>query len=106
MLTLAILGRILHYSIIVNINGESFGLEYKRNAGLLVASIRTAKHRTERLAAPPESDSVGVDQFYFGDWSEGWVYPITPDLPQRWVSFQPTLTPGERDAGGTSGVRG
>ena len=35
VLTAAMLDRILHHSIIVNINGESFRLKDKRKAGLL-----------------------------------------------------------------------
>jgi DNA replication protein DnaC len=37
------LDRILHHSTIVNINGESFRLKDKRKAGLLAATVRTAK---------------------------------------------------------------
>jgi DNA replication protein DnaC len=44
VLTVAMLDRILHHSIIVNINGESFRLKDKRKAGLLAASAKTAKH--------------------------------------------------------------
>jgi DNA replication protein DnaC len=40
----AILDRILHHSIIVSINGESFRLKDKRKAGLLAAPGRGAKH--------------------------------------------------------------
>jgi len=35
VLTVAMLDRIFHHSIIVNMNGESFGLRDKRKAGLL-----------------------------------------------------------------------
>jgi hypothetical protein len=38
------LDRILHHSIIVSINGESFRLKDKRKAGLIAAKARTAKH--------------------------------------------------------------
>ena len=38
VLTVAMLGRILHHSIIVRINGESFRLKDKRKAGLLTPS--------------------------------------------------------------------
>ena len=44
VLTAAMLDRILHHSIIVSINGESFRLKDKRKAGLLAAQARTAKH--------------------------------------------------------------
>ncbi len=44
VLTAAMLDRILHHSIIVNINGESFRLKDKRKAGLLAAPTKTAKH--------------------------------------------------------------
>jgi IstB-like ATP binding protein len=40
VLTVAMLDRILHHSIIVSINGESFRLKDKRKAGLL---CKTAK---------------------------------------------------------------
>ena len=36
--------RILHHSIIVNINGDSFRLKDKRKAGLLAAPAKAAKH--------------------------------------------------------------
>ncbi len=50
VLTVAMLDRILHHSIIVSINGESFRLKDKRKAGLLAATAKTAKHQgsTER----------------------------------------------------------
>jgi DNA replication protein DnaC len=38
------LDRILHHSIIVSINGESFRLKDERKAGLLAAPGKTAKH--------------------------------------------------------------
>jgi IstB-like ATP binding protein len=41
--TVAMLDRVLHHSIIVSINGESFRLKDKRKAGLLAASGRGAK---------------------------------------------------------------
>ena len=41
VLTVAMLDRILHHSIIVSVNGESFRLKDKRKAGLLG---KTAKH--------------------------------------------------------------
>jgi DNA replication protein DnaC len=44
VLTVAMLDRILHHSIIVSINGESFRLKDKRKAGLLAAPGKTAKH--------------------------------------------------------------
>jgi DNA replication protein DnaC len=40
VLTGAMLDRILHHSIIVNINGESFRLKDKRKAGLLAAATK------------------------------------------------------------------
>ena len=43
VLTVAMLDRILHHSIIVSINGESFSLRDKRKAGLL-APTKAAKH--------------------------------------------------------------
>ena len=43
VLTAAILDRILHHSIIVNINGESFRLKDKRKAGLLGATSKAPK---------------------------------------------------------------
>jgi hypothetical protein len=42
VITVAMLDRILHHSIIVNINGESFRLKDKRKAGLLGKTA--AKH--------------------------------------------------------------
>src|SRR5271157_129153 len=44
VLTAAMLDRILHHSIIVSINGESFRLKDKRKAGVLSAPARIAKH--------------------------------------------------------------
>ena len=44
VLTVAMLDRILHHSIIVSINGESFRLKDKRKAGLLTAPGKIAKH--------------------------------------------------------------
>ena len=44
VLTVAMLDRILHHSIIVNINGESFRLKDKRKAGLLAAPAKATKH--------------------------------------------------------------
>jgi hypothetical protein len=44
VLTVAMLDRVLHHSIIVTINGESFRLKDKRKAGLLAATTKTAKH--------------------------------------------------------------
>src|SRR5271156_2470362 len=44
VLTAAMLDRILHHSIIVSINGESFRLKDKRKAGLLAASAKATKH--------------------------------------------------------------
>jgi DNA replication protein DnaC len=44
VLTVAMLDRILHHSIIVNINGESFRLKNKRKAGLVAAPTKTPNH--------------------------------------------------------------
>ena len=44
VLTAAMLDRILHHSIIVSINGESFRLKDKRKAGLLAAAGKATKH--------------------------------------------------------------
>jgi hypothetical protein len=44
VLTAAMLDRILHHSIIVNINGESFRLKDKRKAELLTPPGKIAKH--------------------------------------------------------------
>ena len=44
VLTVAMLDRILHHSIIVSINGESFRLKDKRRAGLIGTPAKTAKH--------------------------------------------------------------
>jgi DNA replication protein DnaC len=44
VLTAAMLDRILHHSIIVSINGESFRLKDKRKAGLLAGPSKIAKH--------------------------------------------------------------
>jgi DNA replication protein DnaC len=44
VLTVAMLDRILHHSIIVSINGESYRLKDKRKAGLLAAPAKAAKH--------------------------------------------------------------
>ncbi len=38
--------RILHHSIIVGINGESFRLKDKRTAGLLASQGKTAKQES------------------------------------------------------------
>jgi DNA replication protein DnaC len=38
-LTVAMLDRILHHSIIVNINGESFRLKDKRKAGVFAKAV-------------------------------------------------------------------
>jgi hypothetical protein len=43
VLTAAMLDRILHHSIIININGESFRLKDKRKAGLLGTSTKSVK---------------------------------------------------------------
>ena len=43
VLTVAMLDRILHHSIIVSINGESFRLKDKRKAGLLAVSGKTGR---------------------------------------------------------------
>ena len=43
VLTVAMLDRILHHSIIVGINGESFRLKDKRKAGLLAVSRKTGR---------------------------------------------------------------
>jgi DNA replication protein DnaC len=42
VLTVAMLDRILHHSVIVSINGESFRLKDRRKAGLL-SPTKTAK---------------------------------------------------------------
>jgi DNA replication protein DnaC len=44
VLTVAMLDRILHQSIIVSINGESFRLKDKRRGGLIAAPSKSAKH--------------------------------------------------------------
>ena len=44
VLTAAMLDRILHHSIIVSINGESFRLKNKRKAGVLAAPAKITKH--------------------------------------------------------------
>jgi DNA replication protein DnaC len=44
VLTVAMLDRILHHSIILSINGESFRLKDKRKAGLLAAPAKPTKH--------------------------------------------------------------
>ena len=44
VLTGAMLDRILHHSIIVNINGENLRLKDKRKAGLVATPTKTAKH--------------------------------------------------------------
>jgi DNA replication protein DnaC len=44
VLTGAMLDRILHHSIIVSINGESFRLKDKRRAGVLAARAKSVKH--------------------------------------------------------------
>jgi DNA replication protein DnaC len=43
VLTVAMLDRILHHSIIVSINGESFRLKDKRKPGLLAVSGKTGR---------------------------------------------------------------
>jgi DNA replication protein DnaC len=43
LLTVAMLDRILHHSIIVSINGESFRLKDKRKAGVLGSPARIAR---------------------------------------------------------------
>ncbi len=43
VLTVAMLDRILHHSIIVSISGESFRLKDKRKGGVLAAPAKTAK---------------------------------------------------------------
>ena len=50
VLTVAMLNRILHHSIILNINGESFRLKDKRRAGL-AAIAKTAKYQAVSPAA-------------------------------------------------------
>ena len=54
VLTAAMLDRILHHSIIVSINGESFRLKDKRKAGVLSAAIpdREALERAARGKVP------------------------------------------------------
>lgn len=44
VLTMAMFDRVLQHSIIVSINGESFGLKDKRKAGLLAAAANTPEH--------------------------------------------------------------
>jgi DNA replication protein DnaC len=44
VLTVAMLDRLLHHSIIVRINGESFRLKDKRRARLIGTPAKTAKH--------------------------------------------------------------
>ena len=44
VLTAAMLDRVLHHSIIISINGESYRLKDKRKAGLLPAPARSTKH--------------------------------------------------------------
>jgi DNA replication protein DnaC len=43
LLTVAMLDRILHHSIIVSINGENFRLKDKRKAGVLGSPARIAR---------------------------------------------------------------
>ena len=43
VLTVAMLDRVLHHSVIVSISGESFRLKDKRKAGLIASSVKTAK---------------------------------------------------------------
>ena len=43
MLDVSRLDRILHHSIIVSINGESFRLKDKRKAGVLAAPVKTGR---------------------------------------------------------------
>jgi DNA replication protein DnaC len=43
VLTVAMLDRLLHHSIIVNINGESYRLKDKRKAGILPKSAKVPK---------------------------------------------------------------
>jgi DNA replication protein DnaC len=43
VLTVAMLDRVLHHSIIVSINGESFRLKDKRKAGLLASAKNTKR---------------------------------------------------------------
>ena len=44
VLTVAMLDRILHHSIIVSINGESSRLKDKRKAGVLAAPAKITRH--------------------------------------------------------------
>src|SRR5580698_4918638 len=44
VLTAAMLDRVLHHSIIISINGESYRLKDKRKAGLIPAPARSTKH--------------------------------------------------------------
>jgi len=44
VLTVVMLDRILHHSIIVSLNGESFRLKDKRKAGVLAVPAKAAKH--------------------------------------------------------------
>ena len=43
VLTVAMLDRILHHSVIVSINGESFRLKDKRRAGLLPKAAKSSR---------------------------------------------------------------
>ena len=44
VLTAAMLDRVLHHSIIISINGESYRPKDKRKAGLIPAPARSTKH--------------------------------------------------------------
>jgi DNA replication protein DnaC len=52
VLTLAMLDRILHHSIIVSITGESFRLKDMHKAGLLAPISKSAKHQRGGGADP------------------------------------------------------
>jgi len=43
-LTAAMLDRVLHHSIIISINGESYRLKDKRKAGVIPAPARSTTH--------------------------------------------------------------
>jgi hypothetical protein len=72
VLTVAMLGRILHYSIIVNINGESFRsrTSAKPDCSPYPPRPRALDRAARRKSSPrtlPASDRNQADRFYFGD---------------------------------------
>ena len=56
VLTVAMLDRLLHHSIIVNINGESYRLKDKRKAGLLGAPVKTARQSSAPATSPAQPE--------------------------------------------------